>query len=968
MKIENIRINGIENPVGYSLPQICVSWKVTDTVSKKAVISELTVIDEEGKTVCFSENADSTGCRADFVPSPEETYTVRIRVTGDKGDTAEGEAFFETGKGSTAWLAKWISPDEGIFHPVFKKKFFVEKPVKKARFYGTGVGLFEVSVNGRKLGEEYLCPGLSAYESQLHVFTFLADQEVRAGENEVSFLLGKGWFLGQYGPDGGERLYGDCTAALGELVLTYEDGTKETIATDETWTWSESRITESGIYYGETIDETRAADGASAAEETRAADGASAAGETRAADGASAAGETRAADGAPAAEETRAAGETKTAESGRPAILTELTRKGCENLAFSHLTDRIALPVKIKEKIPVREVIRTPKGETVLDFGQNFAGFPEVHLHAPKGTHLVLSFGEILQDGCFYNGNYREARSSYDLISDGTDHMVRPHFTFFGFRYVKVEGLPEVSPADFTGCVLYSDLTKTGDIETSNTKINRLFENTLWGLKSNFIDIPTDCPQRNERLGWTGDAQVFSPTASYHVDTRAFFHKFENDLMREQQFLDGGVPNYLPNVGHKKDCTSVWGDIATFLPDMLYRYYGSKEELSFAYPLMTGWVSYLKKLDDGSRFPAFSFQFGDWLALDGVSPSSFSGGTDSGMIGCAYYYASVKKTREAAEVLGNSEDAGLLKRLENEIKEAFIKEYYTPTGRFAQDTQTSYVIALHFGLFPDKAYLIRQFRERLKKDCFKIKCGFVGAPLLLMTLGENGLFDEAYTFLLNEEFPGWLYEVNHGATTVWERWNSVGEDGKINPAGMNSLNHYAYGSVMEFAYAYAGGIRPLAPGFKKALIAPNPDIRLPKVKVSYDSVSGRYVSETELLADGSVRLRVEVPFGASALLKKPGSKAEEELLPGIYDFQYLPEKDYRRPYSGSSSLIRLSENQEALDILRKNCPPLFGMAVSHNAEFGWNTVEEMRIYKFMGITDETIDTIERELENLTVKI
>ena len=610
----------------------------------------------------------------------------------------------------------------------------------------------------------------------------------------------------------------------------------------------------------------------------------------------------------------------------------------------------------------------------LLFFGQVFAqesiplweGFD-----VPHGKQVTLDFGEILQEGNFYRGNYREANSQFIYVSDGKKRTVRPHFTFFGFRYVRVTGWTgELTKDMFRGCVLYSDMDRAGSIRTGNPKIDRLYENTVWGLKSNFIDMPTDCPQRNERLGWTGDAQIFAPTASYHMDTTAFFHKFELDLMDEQGFLNGAVPNYVPNIGHKADATSAWGDIGTFLPMTLWKYYGNKDELAFAYPMMKGWVDYMDRLDVNRRYTFEPvFQFGDWLGLDGVSETSFKGGTDDQYIGAVYYYQSAKLTAQAAEILGKQEDASYYAALADNIRKGILNEYFTPNGRFAMDTQASYITALHFGLWVDRDRLIAQFKDRLKKDGFRIRCGFIGAPLLCTVLAECGLFGLAYDFLLSEGFPSWLYCVNLGATTVWERWNSVGPDGTISNTGMNSLNHYSYGSVMEFVYGWAAGIRPLEPGFRKAILAPQPDVRLPNLECSFDSAAGRYVSNTCINADGTVSVHLEIPFGCEAEVTLPRSGKPTEILPaGSYDFRYMPTEDFRKPFDENTMISLLGENEQALGILFSLVPPIGGMAKGKDPEFGYSSLAEFRHMSFLPFDPEKLEEAIEKIKNLVVEI
>lgn len=924
MQITQIKVNGFREPVGARLDMPCISFQVTGTKSRRAENISIRIVKAKEPETVLAEREGSdlnlTGEHFAITLEPRTAYLVRIKVEGDAGDRCEAESCFETGKMDEAWQADWIAAEQGDdCHPLICKKLTVRPGLHRARLYASGVGMFEAYINGEKLGEEYLKPGITNYEKRIQVVTFPVDT-LHEGENELSFLLGKGWYMGAFGLESEENYYGDRMAVIAELRLEYADGTEELICTDGSFVYQPSHILQSGIYFGETIDDTL----------------------------------------------------QKTGQWKPAAVITESQADaGIRNLCKDHLADRLSLPLIVKETLPVKEIIRTPAGETVLDFGQNFAGFPEFDNVLPCGTQVTLDFGEILQQGNFYRGNYREANSQFIYISDGKMRRVRPHFTFFGFRYVRVTGWEgELTKEMFRGCVLYSDMDRAGHIHTGHAGIDRLYENTVWGLKSNFLDMPTDCPQRNERLGWTGDAQIFAPTASYHMDTRAFFRKFELDLMDEQKDLDGAVPNYVPNFGHKKDATSAWGDIGTFLPMTLWKYYGDQKELAFAYPMMKDWVDYMDRLDTERRYTFEpGFQFGDWLGLDGVSETSFKGGTDDHYIGAAYYYQSARLTAQAAEILGKQEDAVHYADLAGKIRTGILNEYFTPNGRFAMDTQASYVVALKFGLWIDRDRLIAQFRDRLKKDGFRIRCGFIGAPLLCTVLAESGLSDLAYDFLLKEEFPSWLYCVNLGATTVWERWNSVGPDGTISDTGMNSLNHYSYGSVMEFVYAWAAGIRPAQPGFRKAILDPHPDYRLPRLECSYNSAAGKYVSNLTIHSDGRVSYHFEIPFGCEALVTLPRSgKKPETYYAGSYDITYTPTKDFRRPFDENTRISVLGENEQALGILFSLVPPIAGMARGKDPEFGYHGLGEFRHLSFLPFDQKKLEEAIEKIKDLTVEI
>lgn len=950
MKIVNTRINGIENPRGFCCDSLSCSWQVAEAQAKKQAYARIEVsLSPDFEEILYTKEGpalDSIGETLEIVRKPRTTYYYRVSVTGDNGESAvSGTSFFETGKMDEPWEAEWIGMAEGeTMHPVFSREFALAGKVKRARLYATAAGVFEAYLNGRKLGKEYLIPYLTDYARSIQVITFPVE-ELLQEKNVLEIKTGKGWYMSVFGLDLKAENFGNRMAAIAELHLEYEDGAHEVIATDERWTCCGSLVEDSGIYLGEIYN--------------------------------------------------RLLWEDKDNKERPVQVLCGgPDMPGIENLRKDNLSDRLSLPVLAKETVTVKEVIHTPAGETVLDMGQNFAGILEFEAKLPKGTRVVLDFGEILQQGNFYNGNYRDAQSRFVYVSDGSRERVRPHFTFFGFRYVRLSGwVGELDPADFRGLVLYSDITRTGFVETGHEKVNRLYENTVWGLKSNFLDIPTDCPQRSERLGWTGDAQVFSPTACYHMDTRAFYHKFLHDLKVEQACLGGAVPNFLPNFGHPEAVSSVWGDVAAILPETLYRYYGNKEDAKFNYDLIKEWVDYLTRKDQerGQRYLFdFDFGFGDWLALDGATPTSFSGGTDIGYIGSMYYYNSTRILAGQAKALGYEEDGEIYEALAEKIREAILREYFSGTGRLAVNNQAAYVIALKFGVFRDRQKLLKEFAARLELDCNQIKCGFVGAPLLCTVLAENGMTELAYDFLLKEGFPSWLYSVNLGATTIWERWNSVLPDGTISDTGMNSLNHYSYGSVMEFMYAHIAGIRPLSPGFREAVIAPAPDVRLGYVNCRYDSVSGTYVSNWSIEADGSVRIHVEIPFGCSARVYLPGYSGGENaaalegkeafsgnryvvdgdggmlLSAGSYDFTYMPQKSFRKPYHEGTTLARLALDPSALAILEAYTPGLAGIARSQDPEIGAKSLKELLGMRWLPFEPDRLALAIREIEQLTV--
>lgn len=891
MKIYDIRINGYENPLGYDIENPRISWKVK---CAKGVKQDFTIIEvsndkEFSEIILKKEGVLNSLCEElELELSPYTRYYLRITVCTDTKEViVSNAAFFETAKMKEAWQAHWIgTQEEDDFHPVFYKTFSISKKVKQAKLYVTGLGLFEAYVNGDKAGDDFLAPFMSDYTEEVQYCTYDVTNQLNDMNNEIDnkieIYLGNGWYKGRFGffpPDPAKRF-----ACIAELRCVYEDNSVETIATDETWTYCGSEWEFSDIYDGEI--------------------------------------------------------QNRLLWDNRDNPIKFAKKITIDSI----LTARHSLPLHVMESIPVKKVIETPAGETVLDFGQNFAGYVECSERLVRGQKITMEFGEILQNGNFYHDNYRTAKSVFTYISDGEENSICPHFTFFGFRYVKITGIEMVYPDSFLGKAIYSEMKQTGRINTSNEKINRLVQNTIWGLKSNFLEMPTDCPQRDERLGWTGDAQVFCRTAGYHMDTRAFYQKFLRDLRIDQKKNDGKVAVYLPNtVPGMTSC--VWSDIGTFLPKMLYEYYGDLEALKENYSLMKDWVDSVTREDINrgeKNLWNFGFQFGDWLALDGATEQSTAGRTDKYFVSSVYYYASATYVADAAGLL-ELEEEKQYRILAQKIRKAILDEFYTVNGRLAIDTQTGYLLALKFGLYEDKERIVTGLQERLKKDCYRIKGGFVGATMMNTVLAEHGMEKLAYDFLFFEGFPGWLYQINLGATTIWERWNSVLPDGKISGTGMNSLNHYSYGAVAEFLYRHVGGIIPAAPGFKKVRFEPKPDGRLQFFQCSYDSASGTYVSNWEVKEEGDLHFSFEVPFDTEAEIVLPDYEGEAiQVTSGVYEYTYTPKKDYRILFDKNTRLEFLVENPKARAILERYIPDAMEALSTGNIEEKAKSILDMK--------------------------
>ncbi len=827
------------------------------------------------------------------------------------GKSQSGTAWFETAKLEEAWEGKWIGcGHEETRHPIYSKEIKTKMEVKEARLYVCGLGLYEAFVNGTKVCDELLTPFCNDY----NIWTQYQTWDITPLLTEsftVSVLLGNGWYGGRFGFDASlntKPYYGDNWKLIAEVHLRYVDDSEEVIGTDESWSLTRSKLTFSNIYDGERVDETLQETGP------------------------------------------------------EPAVLVEAPK--------GKLSARRSVPLKVREELPVKEIIHTPAGETVLDLGQNLAGTFRMRVCLPRGQALHLQFGEILQDGNFYRENLRTAKAEYWWISDGKEHVLQPKFTFYGYRYVKVEGT-EPAAEDFTALVIYSEIPSIGTLTTGNELINQLIHNAAWGQKGNFLDVPTDCPQRDERMGWTGDAQVFAPTACYFTDCTAFYHKYLTDMNLEQETLDGAVPNVIPSVGVEGSSTA-WGDAAVRIPWTVYQFSGDLDFLAAHYPGMRAWIDYCMREYQADRWLT-QFHYGDWLALDGAGGEDPTGGTDTAFIALAYLIESTRITAQAAKCLEKEEEYQMLTEQRERLLSDLHQEYYSPNGRCCIDTQTAYVLTLAFHLHENREKAAEGLMNKLQQSEGHLKTGFVGTPLLCPTLSSLGKHENAYQLLFYEGFPGWLYEVKLGATTIWERWDSVGPDGKITSTGMNSLNHYSYGSIVEWLWRWAAGLESAAPGFTKAEIHPIPNWNLKNVDAVYDSVSGVYEVHWNCLSEEKLEVKAKVPYGCSALLTLPfaGEDAYQPvecsygaavtghtLSAGTYIFRYQTTQPLRKHYSSSMTIRELLSSEKVKELFARIIP---GFEQVPQTMYSMTMRQAAAMFAADKLNEEALDQIDKML-------
>src|SRR5690606_614689 len=621
------------------------------------------------------------------------------------------------------------------------------------------------------------------------------------------------------------NIYGDRVALIAQLKIEYTDGRTEVVVTDPSWKASTGPILMSELYAGERYD----------------------------------------------ARLEQVGWSTATFDDSSWTRVTVL----------QHPKDILVAPagppVRRIEEIRPASIFQTPAGETVVDFGQNMVGWVRLKVRGPAGSTVTLRHAEVLDKaGNVYTANLRHAdqRIEYTLSGKG-EEVYEPHFTFQGFRYVAVEGYPgELTPDAFTGVVLHSDMRPTGTWTSSNPLLNQLQHNIVWGQKGNFVDVPTDCPQRDERLGWTGDAQVFARTAAFNFDVAGFFTKWLRDLSADQKD-SGAVPHVVPDVLSRNtftDGSSGWADAATIVPWTMYLVYGDRRILEEQYPSMRAWVEYIRARSPNDLWTV-GWHSGDWLAYSTTSSDYPGATTGKDLIATAFYAHSTNLLARTAAILGKTEDAETYAALFERIKVAFNHEFVTPAGRVGEATQTAYALALRFNLLAEehRADAARRLAADVKKFGNHLTTGFLGTPYLCHVLAENGYLDTAYALLLQETYPSWLYPVKQGATTIWERWDGIKPDGSFQDDGMNSFNHYAYGAIGDWMYSVVAGIDldPAEPGYRHVLIRPQPGGGLTSVRANLDTGYGEVASGWTREGE-RFELTVTVPPNTRATVRLPG--------------------------------------------------------------------------------------------------
>ncbi|NLF07000.1 MAG: family 78 glycoside hydrolase catalytic domain [Pirellulaceae bacterium] len=737
-------------------------------------------------------------------------------------DSRWSDAMNVTGMGGRPWF---FVAAEGRFHvlpcSMLRKEFDVKGPIRRATLYGSALGNYRLFINGKPVGNDYFTPDWTDYNTRVYYNTYDVTDLVRPdGPNAIGGLLAAGWYAGVVGGGQNHFHYGREPRLFAQLEIELADGTIQTLSTDETWKLAYGPYIEAEQQGGETYDATREIPGWA---------------EPRLDD-----------------------------EAWRPVAVAASIPAKLQAFPGVAVQETGELqPVEITEPKP---------GVYVFNMGQYSAGVARLKVRGPRGTKVVLRFAERLNpDGTVYRINLRSARciDAYTLKGEG-EEVWQPKFTYRGYQYVEATGLPNKPTSDtLTGVVLNSAAPMTGHFECSSPMVNRLFQNIVWTQRANFISVPTDCPQRDERLGWMGDTQAFIGTAAYNADIQAFMTKWLIDV-RDAQRPDGEFSNVAPRAAHTAGGVAAWGDAGVICPWTMYQFYNDKRLLEQSYDSMAAWVEYCRK--NSSELVRPDHGFGDWVAMVY---------TPKDVIATAYFARSTKITADAARVLGKEADCKKYDKLFEQIKAAFNGAFVSKDGKIQGDTQTCYVLALAFELLPKekKPLAVARLVDDIKARDNHLSTGFLGSSELLGVLSENGHNDLAYKLLLNETFPSWGFSIKHGATSIWERWDGWTPERGFQRPGMNSFGHFAFGSVGEWMFERVAGIGSFKPGFKTIHIAPSPAAGITWARASYRSIHGRIAAEWKI-EDGKLKLNVAVPANANAAISFPAEKFEDVYVVG----------------------------------------------------------------------------------------
>jgi len=858
MKITNLKCGYHKNPRQISREDVCFSWGTETAGDQKAY--RLQISHDENFKIIYVDTKKIISDSNKYIKTKAKLsratkYYWRVKVyTQDGEEIWSSVQCFETKhKGLNAkWIAsaKQRDPQSPAPSTRFRKEFVSENKVLSARLYASAQGNYVAYINSEKCGDGYLAPGWTEYKSRIQYQVYDVTHMIQSGANCLAAVVSDGWFMGPLVGGGQDNRchFGDKRAFYAQLEIEYENGSVNTVITDVTWQSDmKSAYTRCEIYHGADYDSRL--------------------------------------------------------EDGFFDIGYSCNKKVKTISVKSDLIPEYGVPIAQVGSIKPIKIIKTPKGETVVDMGQNMVGIPELNLEGRLGQEIELVFFETLnKDGCVFTENLRSARQGLNYVLKEGHNVFKPEMTFYGFRYIHVKKWPgEIVKENIKGLVISSNMERTGYLKTNNDLVNKLIENTLWGQLGNYVDVPTDCPQRDERLGWTGDAQVFIKAAAFNFDVLSFYDKWLSDMAIAQR-EDGSIPHIIPNVKGNENSSAGWAEACIIIPWQLYIKYGDVEILNKFYPMMQAFLEYRIKTSNDQGIINSGYHYGDWLALDRIAGLNRCWGTTPIDFICTAYYAyAAKLMHKIAKVLAKKSDEKSYKELYKKTKSAFSKEFVTATGRLTGHTQTACVLALEFGLLDEPAKK-RAAKElvQLIEDYKCITCGFMGSPHVLDVLSDNGEHALALKMALKSDYPSWLYPITMGATTIWEHWNSILPDGTVNPESMNSFNHYAYGAVVNWYYEKIAGIVPDTknPGYKHFFLFPRPSKELSTVdcrlKTHYGTIKMYFKMEYQ-----NVKMRINIPDNTTAHLKLEDCKVysldcsrkkysgEIKLQSGEHDITYV---------------------------------------------------------------------------------
>ncbi len=885
LEIYDLKTEYRKDPIGIDVKKPAFSWKLrsdlNDVIQKGYRIQV-----KEGDRLVYdsdqlSEKQSLYHTYEGETLKPRTRYEVSVDVIDTHDETAHADAFFETGLMSVEnFKADFIThgfEDDMEACALFSRTFKINKPIAKARIYASALGVYKLELNGNRVGTMRFAPGWTSYQDRLQYQTYDVTESLKE-DNTIYATVANGWYKGILGFYGQGNHYGKRTAIFFQMEIDYEDGTNETICSDESWTSSTGPHRYSELYHGEVIDFS----------------------------------------------------------------LDEFETRGVSVIDYpkQNLVSQISEPIRITQRLKVKHMFTAPNGEIILDFGQNASAVVEARLKQPKGTKVVLRHGEDLdENGNLFTENLRTAKATDTFICSGNEDVFLPEFTSHGFRYVSIEGLKEVDPDDFTACVQHTDFDRINSFSCDNPNVDQLWKNIDWTMRSNYFDIPMDCPQRDERLGYTGDTQIFLPTALFHGDLALFFRKWLYDLQSEQSD-EFGVPLTVPDILRTRTCVSIWHDAATIVPWLIYQTYGDRRVLEEQFDSMVSCVEYSRRLagKDGLLQIENSSQFGDWVAIDapkgpyrpspkGVflhpSMDEKAGGTDSHLIGNAYYLYSLDILAKTAKILRKENEAHTYSELYQDVLKKFRDEYITANGRLLSETQTAAALVLYFDLAEekDRTRILNKLILNLVKTQKHLRTGFVGTEYLPHVLSRFDQHQLVGDILMKDDCPSWLYAVKLGATTVWELWDGVNEDHSYNMFSMNSLNQYGFATIGNWLVKDLAGISSLEPGYVRSRIAPRLVSGITEVQASYETPYGKLSCRTAC-RNGRYQIDISIPANTEAVIELPG---KEKMISGsgTYHFEYETTDSFEeKPYSQDSILNDILKDPVAKRYFEEKEPEL----------------------------------------------